>query len=65
MIYVINTPNTVVKNVLPVMKNQNGGYIQDGVENAYVFHPTFFKHYIFVNFLWKFFSLEIEIDGII
>jgi hypothetical protein len=29
--------------MLPVQKNQNGGYIQDGVENVYIFHSIFSK----------------------
>jgi hypothetical protein len=29
--------------LLVVLKNQNGGYIQDGVKNVYIFHPIFSK----------------------
>jgi hypothetical protein len=34
---------SIVKNLLAVVKNQNGGYIQDGVENVYIFYTIFSK----------------------
>jgi hypothetical protein len=38
---------SIVKSLLSVVKIQNGGYIQDGVENFYIFHPIFSKMIIF------------------
>jgi hypothetical protein len=35
---------SIVKNLLPVLKIQNGVYIQDGVENIYIYHPIFSKN---------------------
>jgi hypothetical protein len=40
--------------LLPVLKNQNGVTIQDGVENVY--HPIFLKM-IFCPFFFGFFNL--------
>jgi hypothetical protein len=47
----------IVKNLLPVVKNLNGGYIQDGVENVYIFHPIFSKMIFLSNFLLFLFTL--------
>jgi hypothetical protein len=43
----------LVKNLLPVVENQNGGYIQDGVENVYIFHPIYSKM-IFLSIVLSF-----------
>jgi hypothetical protein len=40
--------------LLPVLKNQNGVYIQDGVENVYIYHPIFSKM-IFLSVFLLFF----------
>jgi hypothetical protein len=40
--------SSIVKNLLPVVKVQNGGYIQDGVENVYFFHPMIFLTIFFL-----------------
>jgi hypothetical protein len=60
------------------MKNLNGVYIQDGIENVYIFHPIFSKmiflsiFFLFflifcvkIKLLWKNFFLKIQNDGII
>jgi hypothetical protein len=39
---------------LKVCCHQNGGYIQDGIENVYIFHPIFPKMIFFVNFSFVF-----------
>jgi hypothetical protein len=44
--------------LLPVLKNQNGGYIQDGVENVIIFHPIFSKMIFLSIFLLLFFTLD-------
>jgi hypothetical protein len=45
---------SIVKNLLPVVKNQNGAYIQDGVENVYTFHTIFIKIILFCIFFFLF-----------
>jgi hypothetical protein len=59
------------------MKVQNGGQIQDGVGNVYIFHSKFSKmiflsfffiiylHWVKIKLLWKKNFLEIENGGII
>jgi hypothetical protein len=37
--------------MLPVVKIQHDGHIQDGVENVYIFHPIFSKMIILSIFL--------------
>jgi hypothetical protein len=49
MLYFLYSP--IVKNLLPVVKIENGGCIQDGVEIAYIFHQIFSKMIIFY-ILW-------------
>jgi hypothetical protein len=44
--------------MLSVVKNQNGGYIQDGVENVYIFHPIFSKIKFWSIFLLFLFTLS-------
>jgi hypothetical protein len=39
------------------VKNQNGGYIQDGVENIYIFHTIFSKMICLCIFLLFLFIL--------
>jgi hypothetical protein len=43
--------------MFPVVKVQNGGYIQDGVESVYIIHPIlskmiFFSIFLFFHLLW-------------
>jgi hypothetical protein len=48
---------SIVKKLLPVLKNQNGVIIQDDVENVYIYHPIFSKIIflsIFLLFLFTF-----------
>jgi hypothetical protein len=45
---------SIVKKLLPVLKNQNDGTIQDGVENIYIYHPIFSK-LIFLSVFLLFF----------
>jgi hypothetical protein len=45
------------KNLLPLLKNQNEVYIQDGVENVYIFHPIFSKMIFLLIFLLFFYIL--------
>jgi hypothetical protein len=40
MLYYLHS--SIVKNLLPVLKNQNGIGIQDGVKNVYIFNAIFF-----------------------
>jgi hypothetical protein len=47
---------SIVKNLLPVVKHQNGGYIQDGVENILIFLPIFSK-IIFLSVFLLFLSI--------
>jgi uncharacterized membrane protein len=42
---------------LPVLKNQNGVYIQDGVKNVYIFQPIFSKVIFLPIFLLFFYIL--------
>jgi hypothetical protein len=42
---------SIVKKLLPVLKNQNGVTNQDGVENIYIYHPTFSKTIFLSGFL--------------
>jgi hypothetical protein len=61
---------SIVNNLLPVLKNQNGFYIQDGVENVYFFHAIFSKMifllificfcllWVKIKLLWKNYFLE-------
>jgi hypothetical protein len=42
---------------LPVVKIGNGGCIQDGVENVYIFHPIFSKMIFWSVFLLFLFTL--------
>jgi hypothetical protein len=67
----------MVKNLLSVVKVQNGGCIQDGVENVNFFYSILSKIIFFVNFYFflftlgknktyrKFFLLKIQNGGII
>jgi hypothetical protein len=43
--------------LLPVLKNQNGGYIHDGVKNVNIFHPIFSKMIFLSIFLLFLFTL--------
>jgi hypothetical protein len=42
------------------VKAQNGGYIQDGVENVYIFHPIFSKM-IFLSVCFSLFWVKIKL----
>jgi hypothetical protein len=66
---VYNLHCSIVEKLLPVLKNQNGVTMQDGVKNVYIYHPIFskmiflsiFLFYIFwvkIKILWKNFFLE-------
>jgi hypothetical protein len=59
MLYVLCC--SIVKSLLPVLKNQNGGYIQDGVENVNIFHPIFSKMTFMPNFLLYFLIIWVKI----
>jgi hypothetical protein len=48
---------SIVKNLLPILKNQNGVSIQDGVENVYIFHPIFSKMIFWSIILLFFYNL--------
>jgi hypothetical protein len=48
---------SILKKLLPVLKNQNGVTIQDGVENVYIYHPIFSKM-IFCQFSFFLFTLS-------
>jgi hypothetical protein len=39
-------PNAIENKLLPVIKIQNGGWIQDGVESVFILHPIFSKKVI-------------------
>jgi hypothetical protein len=44
--WICNAPSqgcSIEKKLLPVVKTQNGGCIQDDVENVFNFHPVFSK----------------------
>jgi hypothetical protein len=68
---------SIVKNLIPVLKNLNGVYIQISVENVYIFHQIFAKmifcafffcFFIFgvkIKLLWKNIFLKIQNGGII
>jgi hypothetical protein len=48
---------SIVKNLLPVLKIQNGVYIQDGVKNVYIYNPIFSKMIFLSIFLLFFYIL--------
>jgi hypothetical protein len=52
-----------LKKLLPVVTTQNGDYIQDGVEIAYIFHQIISKMIICPFFLWffQYFGLKIKL----
>jgi hypothetical protein len=50
----------IIKKWLPVLKNQNGITIQDGVENVLIYHPIFAKMMFLFVFLWFFFIFWVK-----
>jgi hypothetical protein len=48
---------SIVKKLMPVLENQNGVNIQDGVEKVLYLSPEIFKHDIFSVFLLFFYIL--------
>jgi hypothetical protein len=57
LLHIKNLHCSIVKNLLPILKNQNGVYLrrrrnQDSVENVYIFHPIFSKMIFLSIFLY-------------
>jgi hypothetical protein len=46
------------------VKDQNGGCVQDGIKNIYIFHSIFLKMIFLVNFSFFLFTLDKNITFI-